>query len=70
MVVLAMLAGTAWAQTAQSLLASMDYVPSNMKVASPMKGIRIQLVDPAVTLDQLDKWTKIFNSTLGKRGPS
>ncbi len=57
-------------EAAQTLLASMDYVPSNTKVVSPMKGIRIQLVDPAVTLDQLDKWTKIFNSTLGKRGPS
>ena len=55
---------------AQPLLAPMDYVASNTKVSSPLKGMKIQLIDPATALDEMEKWTKIFNETLGKRGPS
>jgi len=54
---------------AQPLLASMEYVPSNTRVSSPLKGMKIQLVDPAAALDQIEKWTRIFNETLGKRSP-
>ncbi len=53
---------------AQPVLAAMEYVPSSTRVSSPLRGVRIQLVDPAVALDQIDKWTRIFNETLGRGG--
>jgi iron(III) transport system substrate-binding protein len=53
----------------QKLLVNMDYVPTNTKVASPFaKDLRILLVDPALTLDQIDKWTKSFEDVVTKRG--
>ena len=53
----------------QKLLVSMDYVPTNIKVPSPLaKNLRISLVDPAMTLDQIDKWTKSFEDVVTKRG--
>ena len=42
----------------------MDYVPSNTKVASPLEGIRIVQTDPVRSLDEAEKWTTIFESTL------
>jgi len=44
----------------QQYLARMDYVPSNTKVASPLKGVRILQTDPVRTLDESDKWTGLF----------
>jgi iron(III) transport system substrate-binding protein len=45
---------------AQPVLAKMDYVPANMKVASPLKGVKILQTDPVRTLDESDKWTGLF----------
>src|SRR5438045_9534097 len=45
---------------AQELLVAMEYVPTNAKVRSPLAVRRFTLVDPAVALDQSDKWTKSF----------
>ncbi len=50
---------------AQSLLVGMDYVPSNTKVESPIKNLKLKLVDPVVALDDQVKWEKIFADTLG-----
>jgi iron(III) transport system substrate-binding protein len=44
----------------QRVLVKMDYVPSNTRVASPLKGIRILQTDPIRTLDESDKWTDLF----------
>lgn len=53
----------------QKLLVSMDYVPTNTKVPSPLaKNLRISLVDPAIALDQIDKWTKSYEDVVTKRG--
>ena len=52
---------------AQKLLVSMDYVPTNAKVPSPLKNLRIKLVDPVITLDQMDKWTKSYQDIVLKR---
>lgn len=53
----------------QKILVSMDYVPANSKVASPLpKNLRISLVDPAMALDQIDKWTKSYEDVVTKRG--
>jgi len=44
----------------QQYLAGMDYVPANVKAASPLKGVKILQTDPIRTLDERDKWTKLF----------
>lgn len=55
---------------AQKFLVSMDYVPTNMSVPSPLKNMRTKLVDPAVTLDEMEKWTKLYEDIVIKRaGP-
>ena len=50
----------------QSFL-SMDYVPSNTKVPSPLKGIRILQADPARSLDEAGKWAALFESIVVRR---
>lgn len=53
---------------AQKVLERMDYVPTNTNVSSPLSKVRIKLVDPAVMLDQSDKWTRSMNDALNSRG--
>ena len=48
----------------QQYFVSMDYVPSNTKVASPLKGIRIMQADPARSLDESEKWAALLQRTL------
>ncbi len=45
---------------AQGLLAKMDYVPVNKKVDSPVKNLKIHFVDPAVALDEYEKWERLY----------
>ncbi|MBA2690391.1 MAG: extracellular solute-binding protein [Burkholderiales bacterium] len=45
---------------AQKLLAAMHHVPTDKKVASPLKNIRITLVDPAGVLDESEKSTRLY----------
>jgi iron(III) transport system substrate-binding protein len=52
---------------AQKLLVEMDYVPVNTKVESPVKNIKMTLVDAATALDENDKWTKLFEDIFVKR---
>ena len=52
---------------AQELLVSMDYVPTNAGSPSPLKNLRIKLVDPAMMLDQRDKWIKAYQAIFIKR---
>lgn len=52
---------------AQQYFVSMDYVPSNTKVVSPLKGIRIVQANPARSLDESDKWTGLFQSVVVRR---
>ena len=54
-------------QEAQQSFVSLDYVPSNTKVASPLAGIRILQVDPVRVLDESSKWTGLFEETFVKR---
>lgn len=53
---------------AQKLLVSMDYVPTNARVPSPLAGFRVKLVDPTVTLDNLEKWSKSYEDVVLKQG--
>jgi iron(III) transport system substrate-binding protein len=54
---------------AQTALLSMNYVPTNAKVPSPLRSLHVKLVDPAVALDQGEKWSKSFDEVIkqGKR---
>jgi iron(III) transport system substrate-binding protein len=51
---------------AQAILQSMNYVPTNNKVPSPLRALRTRLVDPAVALDQGDKWSKSYEDVVKK----
>ena len=55
---------------AQKPFVSLDYIPTNINVPSPLKNIRFKLVDPVAVLDQMDKWTKLYQEIVVKRaGP-
>ena len=52
---------------AQQYLVGMDYVPTSTKVPSPLKGVRILQTDPIRSLDEAEKWQKLFDETVTKR---
>ena len=52
----------------QQYLVKMDYVPSNTKVASPLKGVKILQTDPIRALDESAKWTKLFEDIVLRQG--
>jgi iron(III) transport system substrate-binding protein len=51
---------------AQNILSSMNYVPTNTKIASPLRSLRTKLVDPAIALDQGEKWSKSYEDVVKK----
>jgi iron(III) transport system substrate-binding protein len=51
-------------EAAQRAFVDMDYVPSNVRVASPLEGVRILQTDPVRTLDESALWTGLFESTI------
>ena len=51
----------------QQYFVSMDYVPSNTKVPSPLKGIRIVQTNPARSLDESARWLALFERTIISR---
>jgi len=52
----------------QNALVRIDYVPTNQKVESPLKGIRIVTTDPVRSLDESAKWGRLFEETVTKKG--
>jgi iron(III) transport system substrate-binding protein len=52
---------------AQKILVGLGYIPTNATVTSPLQNTKITLEDPVVTLDQMDKWTKIYNDTMKRK---
>lgn len=50
----------------QQYLVSMDYIPSNVHMASPLKGVKILQTDPIRTLDDAQKWKQLFDDTVLK----
>ena len=51
-------------EEAQQHFVSMDYVPSNTKVASPLEGVTIVQADPMRSLDEAEAWTRLFEDTV------
>lgn len=52
---------------AQRILVTLDYVPTNATVDSPLKSMKLKVIDPAVTLGQMDKWTRAYADVVLKR---
>jgi iron(III) transport system substrate-binding protein len=52
----------------QNAMVKIDYVPTNQKVESPLKGVKITTTDPVRSLDESAKWSKLFEDTVTKRG--
>ncbi len=52
---------------AQPLMVGIDYVPTNTTVPSPLKGVKIIITDPIRTLDESEKWGKLFDDTVIKK---
>jgi iron(III) transport system substrate-binding protein len=50
----------------QNAMVSIDYVPTNTKVASPLKGVKIVQTDPVRSLDESAKWSKLFEEIVLK----
>jgi iron(III) transport system substrate-binding protein len=45
----------------QKILEKGGYVPSNLKVGNPAQKLPLRFVDPAVILDESDKWKKLWD---------
>jgi iron(III) transport system substrate-binding protein len=54
----------------QKAMVSIDYVPTNTKVASPLKGVKIVTTDPVRSLDESAKWSKLYEETVLKKAGS
>lgn len=52
---------------AQQYMTQIDYVPTSTRVPSPLKGVKILQTDPIESLDEADKWTRIFEDVLAGR---
>jgi iron(III) transport system substrate-binding protein len=53
---------------AQKTFSSINYIPTNSKVSSGLpSSIHIKLVDPVLVLDQVDKWSKLFDDIFIKQ---
>ncbi len=53
---------------AQQLMTTIDYVPTNIKMVSPLRGVKILITDPIQSLDEAEKWSKLFDDTVVSRG--
>jgi iron(III) transport system substrate-binding protein len=54
----------------QTILTSLDYVPTSKKAESPLPGVQIRIVDPADKLDNSKKWEPLYQQIVLKRGRS
>jgi iron(III) transport system substrate-binding protein len=50
----------------QRILAQRDFVPTSKKVDTPLNKLPLKFVDARVTLDEYDKWVKLYGEIFGK----
>jgi iron(III) transport system substrate-binding protein len=50
----------------QKILAARDFVPTSRKVDTPLNKLPMKFVDARVTLDEYDKWAKLYEEIFGK----
>ena len=48
----------------QQAMVSIDYVPTNTRVESPLKGVKIVQTDPIRSLDESEKWSKLYQDVV------
>ena len=48
-------------------LAKIGYVPTHSKVESPLKGVKLKLLEPAALLDEQDRSQERFDAMLQGR---
>ena len=53
---------------AQSILATRDFIPTNVKVKPLPAGLTLKFVDPAKLLDENDKWEKLYKDIITNQG--
>ena len=53
---------------AQPAFASLDYLPTNTKVDSPWRSIKMNIVDPVESLDHREKWRKLYDEIIMRGG--
>jgi iron(III) transport system substrate-binding protein len=51
----------------QEALRQREFIPTSTKVDSVLSGLKVQFEDPAVQLDEGDKWQKLFREAIGQR---
>jgi iron(III) transport system substrate-binding protein len=52
---------------AQEILATRDFIPTNLKVKPLPEGLALKFVDPATILDENDKWEKLYKDIIGNQ---
>ncbi|TMH42642.1 MAG: extracellular solute-binding protein [Betaproteobacteria bacterium] len=50
----------------QKILAQRDFVPTSRKIDTPLNKLPLKFVDARVTLDDYDKWVKLYEEIFGK----
>jgi iron(III) transport system substrate-binding protein len=50
----------------QKIFAKRDFVPTSRKVDTPLNKLPMKFVDARVTLDEYDKWVKLYEELFGK----
>lgn len=48
----------------QKVLVDLGYTPVNTNVKSPLGDLQIKLIDPVLTLDGMEKWTKSYDTVV------
>ncbi len=51
----------------QEAMAKLDYVPTNVHVKSPLSGVKIIQTDPIRSLDEDQKWSRLYDEIVLKR---
>jgi iron(III) transport system substrate-binding protein len=49
---------------AQAILATRDFIPTNVKVKPLLAGLALKFVDPGKLLDENDKWEKLYKDII------
>ncbi|MDB5642011.1 MAG: transporter substrate-binding protein, partial [Hyphomicrobiales bacterium] len=52
----------------QRALQTREFIPTSTKIESALSGLKVHFEDPAIQLDEGEKWQKIFRETIGGRG--
>jgi len=54
-------------EEAQRIIADIGYVPTHAGVPSPLRGAKLQMLDPAALIDEYDRSLALFEDILGQR---